>query len=237
MGEKRKFSLYQWKKKSSLEIGGGEKIYIYFLGAIIQPCKPLNTIKVAPAPGSPPGRPDSSSGSSTVSAPSSAALSGDEQSTLTTVQTAPTNMEPSPRKKPRKQQLPPASAVNVSPEWVAMKREVGVRERLEWEGGRVLNSGEPGWEGRVSNWNSGTGRGWTEGGRGWEEGGGRGWEGRGWEEGGGRGWGGEVDQADDEDEMTTDEEKDKGSNFLKGKPQMSLKAGSIHQSIIHLYIY
>jgi len=32
-----------------------------------------------------------------------------------------------------------------------------------------------------------------------------------------------VDQADDEDEMTTDEEKDKGSNFLKGKPMMSLK--------------
>ena len=25
--------------------------------------------------------------------------------------------------------------------------------------------------------------------------------------------------------MTTDEEKDKGSNFLKGKPMMSLKAG------------
>jgi len=90
----------------------------------------------------------------------------------------------------------------VSPEWLAVKREVSARDRLEWEGGRVLNSGEPGWEGRVSNWNSGTGRGW---GQGWSD-------------------SKETDQADDEEEMTTDDEKDiMGSHFLKGKPMMTLK--------------
>ena len=51
----------------------------------------------------PPARPDSSSGSSTVSAPSSAALSGDEhQTTVSTVTTQMTSMqELTPRKKPR----------------------------------------------------------------------------------------------------------------------------------------
>ena len=30
----------------------------------------------------------------------------------------------------RKQQLPPTNPVNVSPEWVAVKRELGARDRL-----------------------------------------------------------------------------------------------------------
>ena len=42
-------------------------------------CKEVLSIIQMNAPGSPPNRPDSSSGSSTVSVPSSAALSGDEQ--------------------------------------------------------------------------------------------------------------------------------------------------------------
>ena len=66
---------------------------------------------------------------------------------------------------------------------------------MEWEGGRVLSSGEPGWEGRVSNWNSGTGRGWTGEGRGWGQGV--------WQDIK------ETDQADDEEELTSDEEREK----------------------------
>ena len=56
-------------------------------------------------------------------------LSGDE----THAQQPPPSIEPSPRKKPRKQQMPPReSNTNVSPEWATVKRELGVRNRLEW---------------------------------------------------------------------------------------------------------
>ncbi len=77
-------------------------------------------------------------------------------------------------------------------------------DRLEWEGGRLQGGVEPGWEGRVRSWNS------------------SGTPARG-------GWGTaparpawtdnkEVDQADDEEELTTDDEKDKveGSFFYFG---------------------
>ena len=56
-------------------------------------------------------------------------LSGDE----THAQQPPPSIEPSPRKKPRKQQMPPReSNTNVSPEWATVKRKLGVRNRLEW---------------------------------------------------------------------------------------------------------
>ncbi len=42
---------------------------------------------------------------------------------------ASSQLEPSPRKKPRKQQLPPPSSLSISPEWVQVKREIGVRDR------------------------------------------------------------------------------------------------------------
>jgi hypothetical protein len=42
---------------------------------------------------------------------------------------AASQLEPSPRKKPRKQQLPPPSSLSISPEWVQVKREIGVRDR------------------------------------------------------------------------------------------------------------
>lgn len=84
---------------------------------------------------------------------------------------------------------------------------------MEWEGGRVLSSGEPGWEGRVSNWNSGTGRGWTGEGRGWGPGV--------WQDIK------ETDQADDEEELTSDEEREKvnfsfsqGCIFLRFPPPL-----------------
>ena len=48
-------------------------------------------------------------------------------------------------KKPRKQQLPPReTAANVSPEWAAVKRELGARDRLEWNRGP-----EPDWPDKV----------------------------------------------------------------------------------------
>ena len=53
-------------------------------------------------------------------------LSGDEQPAPPPVP----SIEPSPRKKPRKQQLPPRETnPNVSPEWASVKREIGVRDR------------------------------------------------------------------------------------------------------------
>ena len=125
---------------------------------------------------------------------------------------------------------------------MAVKREIGARDRMEWEEGRGSSGGraweeagpgraafaaggdEPDWGDRVKNWQGGWGGG--EGGedleesgkgrRGWgdeREGGKRGWGGG--EGGGGKrgGWGSwdskETDQADDEEEMTSEEEKEK----------------------------
>ena len=96
----------------------------------------------------------------------------------------------------RKQQLPPTSTNNVSPEWMAVKREIGARDRMEWEEGRGSSGGraweeagpgraafaaggdEPDWGDRVKNWQGGWGGG--EGGEDLEESG----KGR-------RGWGDE----------------------------------------------
>ena len=134
---------------------------------------------------------------------------------------------------------------------MAVKREIGARDRMEWEEGRGGNGGraweeagsgraafaaggdEPDWGDRVKNWQGGWG---GEGGedleesgkgrRGWgdeREGGKRGWGGG--EGGGGKrgGWGSwdskETDQADDEEEMTSEEEKEKvfyPNNKVKG---------------------
>ena len=155
---------------------------------------PIKGTQLLTSPGSPP-RPDSS-GSSTISATSSLpALSGDEQPPPTPTPT----IEPSPRKKPRKQQLPPReTTTNISPEWAAVKRELGARDRLEWN-----TRPEPDWEGRVRNWNSSM------------------WQGSGQSE---SGWDQDMnqDQADDEDEMSSDDEREKQPNFIQGKPHMSL---------------
>lgn len=155
---------------------------------------PMKGTQLLTSPGSPP-RPDSS-GSSTISATSSLpALSGDEQPPPTPTPT----IEPSPRKKPRKQQLPPReTTTNISPEWAAVKRELGARDRLEWN-----TRPEPDWEGRVRNWNSTM------------------WQGSGQSE---SGWDQDMnqDQADDEDEMSSDDEREKPPNFIQGKPHMSL---------------
>jgi len=155
---------------------------------------PMKGTQLLTSPGSPP-RPDSS-GSSTISATSSLpALSGDEQPPPTPTPT----IEPSPRKKPRKQQLPPReTTTNISPEWAAVKRELGARDRLEWN-----TRPEPDWEGRVRNWNSSM------------------WQGSGQGEGM---WDQDMnqDQADDEDEMSSDDEREKQPNFIQGKPHMSL---------------
>ena len=84
---------------------------------------------------SPPPRPESS-GSSTISATSSLpGLSGDDQAAPVSA-----SVEPSPRKRARKQQLPPRDNVaNVSPEWAT-----GARSRLDWS-----TRPEADWEGKV----------------------------------------------------------------------------------------
>lgn len=154
---------------------------------------PIKGTAILTSPSSPP-RPDSS-GSSTISATSSLpVLSGDEQP----AQQAPASIEPSPRKKPRKQVLPPRETnTNISPEWAAVKREIGVRDRLEWK-----TRPEADWEGKVRNWNMETG-------------------------GQEVGWDQEQDmvqdQADDEDEMSTDEERDKQTgSLIRGAPTATL---------------
>ena len=154
---------------------------------------PIKGTAILTSPNSPP-RPDSS-GSSTISATSSLpALSGDEQP----APPAPASIEPSPRKKPRKQQLPPRETnTNISPEWAAVKREIGVRDRLEWK-----TRPEADWEGKVRNWNMETG-------------------------GQEVGWDQEADlvqdQADDEEEMSTDEERDKQTgSLIRGAPTATL---------------
>jgi len=150
------------------------------------------------SPSSPP-RPESS-GSSTISATSSLpGLSGDEQPAPPPVP----SIEPSPRKKPRKQQLPPRETnPNVSPEWASVKREIGVRDRLDWN-----TRPEADWEGKVRNWNNT----WTAG--------------AGEQIADLNSWDGDMvqDQADDEDEMSTDEEERKQlGSLIRGKPQVSL---------------
>jgi len=79
-----------------------------------------------------------------------------------------------------------------------VKRELGARDRLEWN-----TRPEPDWEGRVRNWNSSM------------------WQGSGQSE---SGWDQDMnqDQADDEDEMSSDDEREKQPNFIQGKPHMSL---------------
>ena len=122
---------------------------------------------------------------------------------------------------------------------MAVKREIGARDRMEWEEGRgsgstrmeweernrvgaLADGEEPGWGDRVKNWQGGRGEGEVgKGEGGWGEGKERGgWGGEGKERGGwgaeGKergGWGSwdskETDQADDEEEMTSEEEKEK----------------------------
>ena len=154
---------------------------------------PIKGTAILTSPSSPP-RPDSS-GSSTISATSSLpALSGDEQPPPP----APASIEPSPRKKPRKQQLPPRETnTNISPEWAAVKREIGARDRLEWK-----TRPEADWEGKVRNWNMESGVAEV-------------------------GWDQEQDlaqdQADDEEEISTDEERDKQTgSLIRGKPTVTL---------------
>merc|ERR1719412_595755 len=154
---------------------------------------PIKGTALLTSPSTPP-RPDSS-GSSTISATSSLpALSGDEQPPPP----APASIEPSPRKKPRKQQLPPRETnTNISPEWAAVKREIGVRDRLEWK-----TRPEADWEGKVRNWNMESGVAEV-------------------------GWDQEQDlaqdQADDEEEISTDEERDKQTgSLIRGKPTVTL---------------
>ena len=154
---------------------------------------PIKGTALLTSPSSP-ARPDSS-GSSTISATSSLpALSGDEQPPPP----APASIEPSPRKKPRKQQLPPRETnTNISPEWAAVKREIGARDRLEWK-----TRPEADWEGKVRNWNMESGVAEV-------------------------GWDQEQDlaqdQADDEEEISTDEERDKQTgSLIRGKPTVTL---------------
>ena len=131
-------------------------------------------------------------------------LSGDEHP-----QPAPASIEPSPRKRARKQQLPPREAnTNVSPEWASVKTQIGVRDRLDWN-----TRPEADWAGKVRqseklfliykiicqvrDWNTETGDSWDP--------------------------DMAPDQADDEEEMSTDDEKDKPlGSFIRGKPQVSL---------------
>ena len=135
-----------------------------------------------------PPRPESS-GSSTISAMSSEMV--DEGGAG--APPAPPSLEPSPRKKPRKQQLPPReTAANVSPEWAAVKRELGARDRLEWNRGP-----EPQWPDKVRNWNS-----WPPPGQPWEE--------------------GDQADGEADGEVSSEEEQEKPGNFIQGKPRMSL---------------
>ena len=157
---------------------------------------PVKGTALLTSPPRSPARPESSN-SSTISATSSLpGLSGDEAGPGVAAAShphpaplqTPAILEPSPRKKPRKQQLPPReSGPNISPEWAAVKRELGARERLEWN-----TRPEPDWEGRVRNWN----RSWQGGNQEWDQ-------------------DTNQDQADDEEEMSTDEERDKSSNFIQ----------------------
>ena len=135
---------------------------------------------------SPPPRPESS-GSSTISATSTLpGMSGDDHAAPVSA------VEPSPRKRARKQQLPPRDNVtNVSPEWATAGRS-----RLDWS----TQQPEADWEGKVRNWNNSWTGGETE-----------------------NSWDHDMapDQADDEEELSSDEEKPLGS-FIRGKPQVSL---------------
>ena len=117
-------------------------------------------------------------------------LSGDENH----AQQPPPSIEPSPRKKPRKQQMPPReSNTNVSPEWATVKRELGVRDRLEWN-----TRPEADWEGKVRNWQ--TDNMVSAGAEDMVQ-----------------------DQADDEEELSSEEERDKHvGSTIRGKPQVSL---------------
>ena len=128
-------------------------------------------------------------------------MSGDEHPASVAQPAQLSSIEPSPRKKPRKQQLPGRDQQpNISPEWAgAGKREMlapaPARERLEW------NTGQLDWEGKVRNWNMGDQD---------------------------QDMMGDMvqDQADDEDEMSTDEERQEEEKHLgsliRGKPQVSL---------------
>ena len=165
---------------------------------------PVKGAAILASPSSPP-RPESS-GSSTISATSSlpgrqsnnvslqrcdgniSGLSGDE----THAQQPPPSIEPSPRKKPRKQQMPPReSNTNVSPEWATVKRELGVRDRLEWN-----TRPEADWEGKVRNWQTD-----NMASAGAED--------------------MVQDQADDEEELSSEEERDKQiGSTIRGKPQV-----------------
>ena len=150
--------------------------------AVVTPVKGA----ILTSPSSPP-RPESR-GSSTISA--SSGLSGDE----THAQQPPPSIGPSPRKKPRKQEMPPRdSNTNVSPEWATVKRELGVRDRLEWN-----TRPEADWEGKVRNWQ--TDNMVSAGGEDMVQ-----------------------DQADDEEELSSEEERDKQTgSTIRGKPQVSL---------------
>lgn len=154
--------------------------------AVVTPVKGA----ILASPSSPP-RPESSA-SSTITA-ASCELSGDE----THAPQPPPSIEPigkSPRKKPRKQQMPPReSNTNVSPEWATVKRELGVRDRLEWN-----TRPEADWEGKVRNWQ--TDNMVSAGGEDMVQ-----------------------DQADDEEELSSEEERDKQTgSTIRGKPQVSL---------------
>ena len=156
--------------------------------AVVTPVKGA----ILTSPSSPP-RPESSAGESTISARSFSGLSGDE----THAQQPPASIEPlgpSPRKKPRKQVMPPReSNTNVSPEWATVKRELGVRDRLEWN-----TRPEADWEGKVRNWQ--TDNMVSAGGEDMVQ-----------------------DQADDEEELSSEEERDKTTgSTIRGKPQVSL---------------
>ena len=107
-------------------------------------------------------------------------------------QQPPPSNEPSPRKKPRKQVMPPReSNTNVSPEWATVKRELGHRDRLEWN-----TRPEADWEGKVRNWQTD-----NMASAGAED--------------------MVQDQADDEEEMSSEEERDKQiGSTIRGKPQV-----------------
>jgi len=141
------------------------------------------------------------------------------------VEAGPPPVGPSPRKKPRKQAIHPRESGNsISPEWAAVKRELGARDREEWGGGKN-------WERK--GWGEGAGKelegkGWEGPGKGWE-GSGKGWEGMG---GLSKSWdqmSASVDQADDEDE-STDEERE-----VREKPVPSVIGGRPHMSLLNSY--
>ena len=143
---------------------------------------PVKGAAILASPSSPP-RPESS-GSSTISA---LTMSGDENH----AQQPPPSNEPSPRKKPRKQVMPRESNTNLSPEWATVKRELGVRDRLEWN-----TRPEAEWEGKVRNWQTD-----NMASAGAED--------------------MVQDQADDEEEMSSEEERDKQiGSTIRGKPQV-----------------